>query len=216
LTTSILVDLGFDGWMQDGGDDAPEDGVYGSGTTGPAARNSYPVAYARATRLAAIEARPDYVSFMRTGFAGSQRYTPVAWPCDNVFSWSPREGMPAALRASLNGSLSGIPFWAPDIGGYFGCGLGGEADHELWIRWAQLGALHPIMRDHLGDKCRTAVDVWTTPATLDAFRRYATLHQRLVPYLYRAAVEAAHATTRAASRSSRCPSTRTSRRSSPS
>src|SRR5262249_4549601 len=185
LTTSILTDLGFDGWMQDGGDDAPVDGVYASGTAGPAARNNYPVAYARATRTAAIAARPDYVSFMRTGFAGSQRYTRVAWPCDNVFSWSPRDGMPAALRASLSGSLSGFPFWAPDIGGYFGCGRGGAADEELWIRWAQLGALHPIMRDHLGDKCATAVNVWSTPETLDVFRRYAELHQRLVPYIYR-------------------------------
>lgn len=191
LTTSILTDLGFDGWMQDGGDGAPGDGIYWSGVAGPAARNSYPIAYARATRAAAVQVRPDYVSFMRTGFAGSQRDTPITWPCDNVFSWSRRDGMPAALRAALNGSLSGFPFWAPDIGGYFGCGRGDSADEELWIRWAQLGALHPVMRDHLGDKCGTAIDVWTTPATLDTFRRYAALHQRLVPYIYGLALEAA-------------------------
>lgn len=57
----------------------------------------------------------------------------------------------------------------------------------------QLGALHPIMRDHLGDKCNGAIDLWSTPATLAAFRRYATLHQSLVPYLYRLALEAATA-----------------------
>lgn len=193
LMTSVITDLGFDGWMQDGGDEAPEDGTYFSGVRGTAARNAYPLAYARVTREAALQARPDHVSFMRTGFAGSQRYTPVAWPCDNVFSWSQRDGLPAALRAALSGSVSGFPFWAPDIGGYFGCSAGGPLDEELWIRWVQLGALHPIMRDHLGDKCSGAIDLWSTPATLAAFRRYATLHQSLVPYLHRLALEAATA-----------------------
>jgi alpha-D-xyloside xylohydrolase len=190
LTTSILTELGLDGWMQDGGDEAPEDGVYFSGVSGTAARNAYPGAYASATRIAAVGARPDYVSFMRAGFAGSQRHTPLTWPCDNVFSWSQRDGMPAALRATLSGSVSGFPFWAPDVGAYSGCGGGGSADEELWIRWVQLGALHPVMRDHLGSKCETAVDLWSTPATVAAFRQYASLHQRLVPYIYRSAVQA--------------------------
>jgi len=188
LTGSILIELGFDGWMQDGGDDAPEDGVYVSGARGAAARNEYPAAYAQATRLGAMRVRSDYVSLMRSGFAGSQSHTPLAWPCDNVFSWSRRAGMPAALRATLSGSLSGFPFWAPDIGGYSGCGNGGPADEELWIRWLQLGALHPVMRDHLGDKCGTVIDLWSTPGTVENFRRYAALHQRLVPYLYGIAV----------------------------
>ncbi|MBI4638646.1 MAG: hypothetical protein HY727_20095 [Candidatus Rokubacteria bacterium] len=189
LAASTLTDLGLDGWMQDGGDDAPEDGVYFSGIRGAAARNAYPGAYARATRAAALRVRPDYVSLMRAGFTGSQRDTPVAWPCDNAFSWSPRSGMPAALRAALNGSVSGFPFWAPDIGGYYGCGAGTREDEELWIRWVQLGALHPVMRDHLGDKCASAIDLWSTPATLAAFHRYAALHQRLVPYLYALAIQ---------------------------
>jgi alpha-glucosidase (family GH31 glycosyl hydrolase) len=184
LVTSVLTDLGLDGWMQDGGDWAPEDGHYHSGVQGTAARNGYPGAYARATHEAAKRVRPDYVSFMRAGFAGSQTHAPLTWPCDNAFSWSHRNGMPAALRAALSGSVSGFPFWAPDIGGYYGCGDGGADDQELWIRWVQLGALHPVMRDHLGDKCRAAIDVWSTPETVAAFRQYATLHQQLVSYLY--------------------------------
>ncbi len=190
LMASVLTELGLDGWMQDGGDDAPGDGVYFSGVRGTAARNSYPVAYAFATHTAATRVRPEFVSFMRAGFAGSQRYTPLTWPCDNGFSWSRRDGLPAALRAALSGSISGFPFWAPDIGGYYGCGEGGSADEELWIRWVELGALHPVMRDHLGSKCETAIDLWSTPATVASFRRYAILHQRLVPYIHRLAVEA--------------------------
>lgn len=190
LTTSILADLGLDGWMQDGGDEAPENGVYFSGVGGTAARNGYPAAYARATHEAATRAKPDYVSFMRAGFVGSQRHTPLTWQCDTAFSWSAQRGMPATLRAALSGSVSGFPFWAPDIGGYYGCGEGGTSDEELWIRWLQLGALHPVMRDHLGDKCDRAIDLWSTPATIAAFRRYATLHQRLVPYVYGLALEA--------------------------
>src|SRR5262249_29422871 len=190
LVASILTDLGLDGWMQDGGDWAPEDGHYHSGVQGTSARNGYPAAYARAPHEAAVRVRPDYVSFMRAGFAGSQAHAPLTWPCDTAFSWSLRNGMPAALRAALSGSVSGFPFWAPDIGGYFGCGDGGAEDEELWIRWVQLGALHPVMRVHLGNKCRSAIDVWSTPATVAAFRQYATLHQQLVPYLYGLAQEA--------------------------
>lgn len=191
LLGRVLGELGFDGAMLDGGDAAPEDGVYASGTTGAPARNAYPLFYARSSHAAMVAAKPDSTAFMRAGFAGSRAVTPIAWPADQSFSWDERTGLPAAIRATLNGSISGLAVWAPDIGGYYGCRdpLGG--DEELWIRWIQLGALQPIMRDHLGDKCAEATGLSSSAAIRGAFRRFAELHQHLAPHLYRLARESA-------------------------
>ncbi len=51
---SVLRDYDFDGWMQDFGEQAPEDGVYTSGLPGVAEHNRYPVRYAQATYEAAM------------------------------------------------------------------------------------------------------------------------------------------------------------------
>lgn len=190
LVSSLMRDLELDGWMQDGGDGAPLDAVYASGAAGRDVRNRYPLLYATATRRA-VETAGGAATFMRAGFTGIHGVNALFWPCDAEFSWSNELGLPAALRAVLNGSVSGIPFWASEIGGYWGCGPTGPAGEELWIRWLQVGALHPVMRDHLGDKCRNAIDAWTSEATRAALRAYAALHDRLAPYLVAVAVEAA-------------------------
>lgn len=191
LLGRVLGELGFDGAMLDGGDAAPEDGAYASGITGAPARNTYPLLYARSSRAAMLDAKPDSTAFMRAGFAGSHAVTPIAWPADQSFSWDERTGLPAAVRATLNGSISGFAVWAPDIGGYYGCRDSLGFDEELWIRWVQVGALQPIMRDHLGDKCAEATGLSSSAATLGAFRRFAELHRRLAPHLYRLARESA-------------------------
>ncbi len=38
---------------------------------------------------------------------------------DQARSWDRERGLPAALAAMLSGSLSGWPYWGPDIAGYF-------------------------------------------------------------------------------------------------
>src|SRR5262249_20095120 len=56
------------------------------------------------------------------------------------------------------------------------------AEKELWLRWVQVGALSPTMRDMLGMQ-RDPVGLWTDGATLAIFRAYARLHRALLPYL---------------------------------
>jgi alpha-glucosidase (family GH31 glycosyl hydrolase) len=55
------------------------------------------------------------------------------------------------------------------------------------MRWVELGALSPTMRDMLGD-AHQPVDIDTDGETLAVFRAYARLHTALEPYLYRFAV----------------------------
>jgi alpha-glucosidase len=182
----ILVDLGFDGWMHDFAEDIPEDVVAFNGINGAALHNLYPLLYQQAAREACLQVKPDASFYPRSGSIGSQAWLTAAWPGDQICTWGKNEGMSSALTACLSLSLCGVFFIGPDIGGYFGRGVMEEADSfskELWIRWTQLGALSPIMRDHLGDKPDGSIELCTDQETLAIFKQFAWLHMSLSPYI---------------------------------
>ena len=192
-----LTDLGFDGAMLDFGEAAPITACYANGQAGALMHNPYPMLYGKAAHMAGQAVKPgDFVFFARSGYSGSQAYTTGRFTCDQVRSWDPERGLPSVIPAMLNGSLSGWPYWGPDIAGFFDGIAASEsetlaergkriqAEKELWIRWVQLGALSPTMRDMLGWQ-RDPVGLWTDDETLRVFRGYARLHSALKPYLYR-------------------------------
>jgi alpha-glucosidase (family GH31 glycosyl hydrolase) len=182
--------LGFDGAMQDYGDQAPTAARYADGTPGALMRNIYPVLYARAARQAVQSVKPDAtVLFARSGYTGSQAFVTGRFTGDQTRDWDPRTGLPAVLAGMLNGSISGWPYWGPDIGGFLGGDHHGDQDRELWTRWVELGALSPVMRDMLGAQA-DPLGVRSDPATLATFRGYARLHQALTPYLSDLATDA--------------------------
>ena len=86
----------------------------------------------------------------RSAFAGQQRYAAQAWSGDVVSDWDVlRNQIPAAL----NISLTGIPYWNSDIGGFFSDrkfpeGVKDPAFHELYVRWMQFAAFTGMMRSH--------------------------------------------------------------------
>jgi alpha-glucosidase (family GH31 glycosyl hydrolase) len=79
--------------------------------------------------------------------------------------------------------MSGYSTWGPDI-------LSDGDDRELWMRWAEFGALTPVMRDHVWSKPQFSVNLWHDPETIALFRRYAILHSALLPYFATYAAEA--------------------------
>ncbi|MCR5276514.1 MAG: DUF5110 domain-containing protein [Bacteroidales bacterium] len=97
----------------------------------------------------------------RNGFAGLQRYSTASWSGDIGTRW---EDMKAQISAGLNYSISGIPFWGQDIGGFsvenrFAAAQRlydrtGEVspDLEEWremqARWHQWGVFCPLYRAH--------------------------------------------------------------------
>lgn len=185
LLRRVLVGLGLDGWMQDFGDTIPPEARFADGGDPAATRNHYPVLYAQYTDEAASRLAPDYVALMRAGYTGSQPYQRAVWPGDHTGDWDSAWGLPAAIRAAINQGLSGMPFCGSDIGGYFQGRLPPTQARELWIRWLQFGALSPVMRDMLGvSPAARPIDAWADDETLALFRRYATLHLALFPYLY--------------------------------
>jgi alpha-glucosidase (family GH31 glycosyl hydrolase) len=184
-----LVDLDLDGGMVDFGDTVPEDALLFDGRTGLQAHNEIPIAYHRALWEEAQRSKPDSVFWMRSGAAGAQRFQTATWSGDPIDNWEPVTGIKSLVPAALSAGLSGFPFWHTEVSGYVQA-LPHEQEKALWLRWLQLGAFCPMLRDHYGEKPRAPVDAWTDAETLREYTRYATIHQRLVPYLYSLAREA--------------------------
>ena len=184
--------LGLDGAMQDYGDGAPATGRYASGVPGPLVHNLYPALYTRAAREAVQSVRPDgTVLFARAGYTGTQAWATGRFTGDQTRDWDARTGLPSVLPGMLSGSVSGWPYWGPDIGGFLDghTPLGPADERELWFRWLELGAVSPVMRDMLGAQ-RDPLGVQSDPGTVAAFRGYALLHRALMPYLATLADEA--------------------------
>jgi alpha-D-xyloside xylohydrolase len=134
----------------------------------------------------------------RSGFAGLQRYSTATWSGDIGTSW---EDMKAQISAGLNYSISGIPFWSMDIGGF--CvqnkfvegqqvfdktGVENAANkewRELNARWFQFGAFAPMYRAHGQWPYREIYNI--APESHPAYKSiiyYTRLRYDLMPYLY--------------------------------
>jgi alpha-glucosidase (family GH31 glycosyl hydrolase) len=132
--------------------------------------------------------------FARSGAAGTQAFAPVVWSGDPAGSFEEAKGLPAQLRAGVNAGLSGIPFWGSDISGY-ACANDPPPDKEVYLRWAELGAVSSDMHDE--NACAQKPDsappkwtLWSDAETTTVYAQYASLHTRLNPYLMMAARDA--------------------------
>ena len=143
----------------------PEYGVYDFDLygyeAGPASEvsNLYPQAFARGFYEGmAAEGQEQIVNLIRCAWAGSQRYGALLWSGDIDSTW---EDFRRQLCAGLSISLTGLPWWTTDIGGFTGGDPTDPAFRELLVRWFQWGAFCPVMRLH-GDR-----EPHTTPHRAD-------------------------------------------------
>lgn len=188
------LDLGYDGWMLDFAEYIPPRAVMHDGTLGWSAHNAFPVLYERVTFDYLRRVRgDDFMFFARAGYTGTQSVVPLLWSGDPSSSFEEARGLPANVRAGLNAGMSGIPFWGSDISGYT-CLNDPPADKEVYLRWAEFGALSPDMHDE--NACSGAAagappkwTLWSDDETTTVYARYARLHTRLVPYIHAAAQE---------------------------
>ena len=150
-------------------------------------------AYALVNAMAIYEGQrsvdPDKRVFLltRNGFSGLQRYSTATWSGDIGTSWT---DMRMQMAAGLNYSMSGIPFWGMDIGGFSVMSKFYEAAYadewqELQTRWHQFGTFVPLFRTH-GQWPRR--ELWNiAPEGSKAYKSilwYMRLRYRLMPYLY--------------------------------
>jgi alpha-glucosidase (family GH31 glycosyl hydrolase) len=167
--------LGIDGIKGDRGDEFDLERaklVHGVGTT---VQNRYSVIYAK-TVIAALrkETKGRFSTIFRAGAVGSQTLLPGIDVGDEPGTFS---GMMTAIRAGLTASVSGVPVWGSDIGGYSNANK--ELTPDVFTRWAQLAAVTPIFEvGGLG----TSSHFWDFgQPTTDAFRAASILHYELVP-----------------------------------
>jgi len=122
----------------------------------------------------------------RSVFAGQQRYGSNTWTGDVVASW---DAMRNQISAGLNLSLSGIPYWNSDIGGFFLWNFKnplGNADYrELYARWIEFGTFTPMMRSHGTDAPREIYQFGQKGTKIyDVVEKYINLRYSLLPYIY--------------------------------
>lgn len=129
----------------------------------------------------------------RSAFAGQQRYGANTWSGDVNSSW---QSLRNQIPAGLNFSMSAIPYWNTDIGGFFagaykkgwGDGTKNPSFQELYVRWLQFGAFTPMMRSHGTDIPREIYNFGIKGEIIyDAIVKTIDLRYSLLPYIYSAA-----------------------------
>jgi len=118
----------------------------------------------------------------RSAFSGQQRFATACWSGDIDCDFPT---FVKQVPAGISFSISGMPYWTTDIGGYFGHNLDWStaANNELFTRWFQFGAFCPIFRVHGGGSRELYGPQWsaTTKANL---LKMDNLRYRLMPYVY--------------------------------
>jgi alpha-D-xyloside xylohydrolase len=178
-----IYGLGIDMIKPDFGEQVEPYMVASDGAQGDALHNVYALLYNRCVYEAAQRhGREGGFLFSRAAWAGSQRY-PSQWGGDPQADWG---GLAASIRGGLSWGMTGAPFYATDVGGFYG----DQRDPLLYVRWTQASVFSAHMRMHgIGPR-----EPWSYGAEAEQAATAALkLRYRLIPYLH-AALEQARAT----------------------
>jgi alpha-D-xyloside xylohydrolase len=153
--------------------------------------NAYPLQNAKGIYEGQRSTDPDKRVFLltRSGYAGSQRYAAAIWSGDIGSTW---RDMKTQIAAGLNFSMSGLPYWTMDIGGFVVPQKFEQPNQEsleewreLNARWYQFGAFVPLFRAHGQYPYREIFNI--APDDHPAYKTvlyYNQLRYRLLPYIY--------------------------------
>jgi alpha-D-xyloside xylohydrolase len=176
-----LLDMGVDCFKTDFGERIPTDVVWHDGSDPQGMHNYYSYLYNKTVfdLLRKRNGEPGAIVFARSATVGGQQF-PVHWGGDSTSTF---ESMAESLRGGLSLGLSGFGFWSHDIGGFEG-----TPDPAVFKRWLAFGLLSSHSRLHGSTSYR--VPWLVDEESVDVLRRFARLKNRLMPYLYQAAVTA--------------------------
>jgi alpha-D-xyloside xylohydrolase len=125
----------------------------------------------------------------RSAFAGSQRNAAAVWSGDINSDWV---FLRKQIPAGLNYSLSGLPYWTTDIGGFVSGNPDDPSYRELFIRWFQFGTFNPILRVH-GTRSNDQNELWSYGADAQkVLVNFDRLRYRMLPYIYSLAWKTTH------------------------
>jgi len=151
-------------------------------------RNAYPLMAVGGVYTHQREVTSDKRVFIltRSAFAGQQRYGAQTWSGDITSSWTTLQKQ---IPTGLNFSLSALPYWNADIGGFFLTNykkkLADPEYRELYARWMEFGAFTPLMRSHGADAPREIYQFGKAgDKVYDAAAKFVNLRYSLLPYIY--------------------------------
>ena len=177
----VLLDMGVDCFKTDFGERIPSEGVvYYDGSDPKKMHNYYTYLYNKCVYelLERKRGKGEAVLFARSATVGGQKF-PVHWGGD---CWSDYESMEESLRGGLSLMMSGFGFWAHDIGGFEN-----TSTADVYKRWVAFGLLSSHSRLHGSSSYRVP---WVyDDEAVDVVRFFTRLKARLMPYLYKTAVE---------------------------
>ena len=169
-----LFDIGVDMIKADFGEQIEDDNMLShSGDSGMRLHNVYSMLYNRCVYEAAAKyCKTGPFLFSRSAWTGSQCY-PAQWGGDPQADW---QGLAASIRGALSWGMSGGPYFATDIGGFYK----DTRDADLYVRWSQASVFSAHMRLHgIGAREPWSYGQEASDAVFAALR----LRYQLLPYI---------------------------------
>lgn len=169
-----LFEIGVDMIKADFGEQLEDENMLAhNGVNGDTLHNVYSFLYNRCVYEAAEEyAENGPFIFSRSAWIGSQRLN-SQWGGDPQADW---EGMMGNIRGGISWGLSGAPFYATDVGGFYK----DTRDDNLYVRWAQAAVFSAHFRLHgIGAREPWSYSDKANSAVMDALH----LRYRLQAYL---------------------------------
>jgi sulfoquinovosidase len=187
-----MLDLGFDGFLADFGEEVLDDMHFADGETGQTMHNGYPVVYMRAARHAIVayeRSHPRrklwfYYGGGYSGTPGSAAYEGGNIPGDEATNWGQASGLASLAPDMLNRGIGGAFGFTTDIGGYYDYTTP-PTTKELFLRWAEWTALSPIFRLHGAGRSGTHTPWSFDLQTVRAYRALSLLHEHAAPLILR-------------------------------
>jgi alpha-D-xyloside xylohydrolase len=170
-----LFDLGIDMIKADFGEQVEDDNMLAHNRdSGHRLHNVYSLLYNKCVYEAAQKyCQSGPFLFSRSAWAGSQRF-PSQWGGDPQADWG---GLIGSIRGALSWGLSGAPYFATDVGGFYK----DTRDPILFARWAQAAVFSAHMRLHgIGQR-----EPWSYGKEAEtAVNKALKLRYQLIPYIY--------------------------------
>lgn len=162
--------------------------------------NAYPLEHCRGVFEGQRKDFPRrrVLTLARSAFSGCQRYGVTVWSGDIGYDY---DALRKQITAGLSASMSGLPFWTTDIGGFTGGDPKNEAYRQLYVRWFQYSTFCPMLRVHgsrgavcmedlIVGRSRGENELWSFgPRAEEIMLKYLKLRYRLLLYIYSAAHE---------------------------
>lgn len=175
-----LAEIGVDAIKTDFGERIPTEVTYFDGSDPYKMHNYYTYLYNKVVyeALSSAKGLNNACLFARSATTGGQKF-PVHWGGD---CFSNYESMWETLRGGLSLCLSGFGFFSHDISGFEATG-----SPDLYKRWTAFGLMSTHSRYHGNGSYRVP---WNfDEESCDVSRHFVKLKGRLMPYLFRNAVE---------------------------